>query len=182
MPLNLWTKDLSKRVNFFRKWLEKGEPSCFWLGRFTYPTSFLTAVLQRSARLKRISIDQLEWQFMVMQTTVPRELQQQGKLPSEGALIRGLFLEGAKWSKKNGILTNPKPLELYVEMPIIHFLPVEKSKQKKTGVYTAPAYFYPVSGGSAEYPSLVLPVDLPTEEPPEHWVKRGAALILCRPI
>jgi dynein heavy chain len=60
MPLNTWVKDLSKRVNFFRKWLEKGEPNCFWLGRFTYPTSFLTAVLQRSARLKKMSIDQLE--------------------------------------------------------------------------------------------------------------------------
>jgi hypothetical protein len=58
---------------------------------------------------------------------------------------------GAKWSKKNGILTNPKPLELCCEMPIIHFLPVEKSKQKKTGVYTAPAYMYPVRGGAAEH-------------------------------
>ena len=66
-------------------------------------------------------------------------------------------------------------------MPIIHFLPVEKSKTKKTGIYTAPAYIYPVRGGTSEHPSLVLPVDLPTEEPPEHWVKRGTALILCKP-
>jgi dynein heavy chain len=181
MPLNVWTKDLSKRVAFFRKWLEKGEPHCFWLGRFTYPTSFLTAILQRSARAKKISIDQLEFAFTVTQTKVPRELQQQGKLVTEGALIRGLYLEGAKWSKKNGVLTNPKPLELSHEMPIIHFLPVEKSKTKKTGVYVAPTYIYPVRGGTAEQPSLVLPVELPTEEPPDHWVKRGTALLLCKP-
>ena len=181
MPLGQWTKDLGKRVNFFRKWLEKGEPTSFWLGRFTYPTSFLTAVLQRSARQKQISIDQLEWNFTVMETTKPRELQQQGKIPSEGALIRGLYLEGARWSKKKGTLVNPKPLQLNCEMPIIHFLPVQKSKQKKTGVYTAPAYIYPVRGGTSEHPSLVLPIDLPTELPPEHWVQRGTALILCPP-
>lgn len=181
MPLGAWTKDLSKRVNFFRKWLEKGEPTCFWLGRFTYPSSFLTAVLQRSARGKQISIDQLEWQFTVMETTKPRELQQQGKIPTEGALIRGLYLEGARWSKKKGILVNPKPLQLSCQMPIIHFLPVEKSKTKKTGLYNAPAYIYPVRGGTSEHPSLVLPVDLPTELPPEHWVQRGTALLLCPP-
>ncbi|OHS94615.1 Dynein heavy chain family protein [Tritrichomonas foetus] len=181
MPLGQWTKDLGKRVNFFRKWLEKGEPNCFWLGRFTYPTSFLTAVLQRSARGKQISIDQLEWQFTVMETTKPRELQQQGKIPAEGALIRGLYLEGARWSKKKGTLVNPKPLQLSCQMPVIHFLPVEKSKNKKTGVYTAPAYIYPVRGGTSEHPSLVLPVDLPTELPPEHWVQRGTALLLCTP-
>ena len=181
MPLGQWTKDLGKRVNFFRKWLEKGEPTSFWLGRFTYPTSFLTAVLQRSARAKQISIDQLEWSFTVMETTKPKELQQQGKIPTEGALIRGLYLEGARWSKKKGVLVNPKPLQLSVQMPVIHFLPVEKSKAKKTGLYTAPAYIYPVRGGTSEHPSLVLPVELPTELPPEHWVQRGTALILCPP-
>ena len=56
-----------------------------------------------------------------------------------------------------------------------------KSKQKKTGVYTSPAYIYPVRGGTSEHPSLVLPIDLPTELPPEHWVQRGTALILCPP-
>ena len=116
-----------------------------------------------------------------MHTNVPRELQQQGKIPTEGVLIGGLYLECAKWSKKKGILCNPNPLELNCEMPIIHFLPVEKSKTKKTGLYTAPAYIYPVRGGTIEHPSLVVPVDLPTEEPPEHWVKRGTALILCKP-
>jgi dynein heavy chain len=181
MPLNVWTQHLLKRVNFFRKWLEKGEPHRFWLGRFTYPTSFLTAILQMSARAKKISIDQLEFAFTVTQKKVPREFQQQGKLVTEGALIRGLYLEGAKWSKKNGVLTNLKQLKLSHEMPIIHFFPVGKSKTKKTGVYIAPTYIYPVPGGTAEQLSLVLPVELATEEPPEHWVKRGTALLLCKP-
>ncbi|KAH0787434.1 dynein heavy chain 2, axonemal [Histomonas meleagridis] len=181
MNLSSWTKDLTKRINFFKKWLEKGEPSAFWLGRFTYPTSFLTAVLQRVARIKHISIDQLEWSFNVMETRSIHELQQQGKIPNEGVLIRGLYLEGANWSKKKGILTNQKPLQLSCEMPIVHFLPVEKSKAVKKGVYKCPAYIYPIRGGTSEKPSLILPVDLPTELPPEHWTKRGTALILCKP-
>lgn len=177
-PLSSWTKDLSKRVSFFQKWHEKGEPSVFWLGRFTYPTSFLTAVLQRSARAKRISIDQLDWQFKVMHTTIPRELTQQGALPNEGVLIRGLYLEGAKWSKKQNILTNPKPLQLISQMPILHFLPIEKNKKEKGSFYIAPSYIFPVRGGTSESPSLVLPIDLPTELPASHWIKRGTAILL----
>lgn len=176
--LSNWVRDLIKRVKFFKKWLEKGEPSAFYLGRFTYPTSFLTAVLQRSARLHKISIDQLDWEFKVMHTKNIRELQQQAMIPKEGVLIRGLMLEGARWSKKTNTLVNPKPLQLACEMPIIHFLPIEKSKKVKQGFYTAPAYLYPVRGGTSEFPSLVLPIELPTEEKPEHWIKRGTAILL----
>ncbi|EAX96997.1 Dynein heavy chain family protein [Trichomonas vaginalis G3] len=177
-PLALWSKDLISRVEFFKKWLEKGEPNAFWLGRFTYPTSFLTAVLQRSARLHKISIDQLEWQFNVMHTDNVRELEQQALIPKEGVLIRGLYLEGARWSKKNKVLCDPKPLQLISELPIIHFLPVDKTKKEKGNVYIAPAYIYPVRGGSSEHPSLVLPIELPTENDPDHWVKRGTAVLL----
>ncbi|KAH3750502.1 hypothetical protein DPMN_185035 [Dreissena polymorpha] len=33
---------------------------------FTFPTGFLTAVLQLSARLNNVSIDSLSWEFSVM--------------------------------------------------------------------------------------------------------------------
>ena len=179
-PLAAWMKDLCKRISFFKKWLEKGEPPAFWLGRFTYPTSFLTAVLQRSARLHKISIDQLDWQFKVMHTKNIREIVQQALVPAEGVLIRGLYLEGARWSKKEGCLVNPKPLQLICELPIMHFLPVDKTKKPKGQFYKAPAYVYPVRGGTSEHPSLVLPIDLPTSNPPEFWVKRGAAILLTQ--
>lgn len=47
MSLGTWTQDLIKRVNHFTEWATKMRPPIlFWLGAYTYPTGFLTAVLQ----------------------------------------------------------------------------------------------------------------------------------------
>lgn len=47
MNLGSWTQDLIKRINHFTVWADRVHPPVlFWLGAYTYPTSFLTAVLQ----------------------------------------------------------------------------------------------------------------------------------------
>lgn len=65
-PLGSWTRDLVNRVKHFAKWAETTHPPLvFWLAAYTFPTGFLTAVLQTSARLWNISIDSLSWEFTV---------------------------------------------------------------------------------------------------------------------
>lgn len=44
--LGPWTRDLLLRLDQLRRWIDKGYPTCYWLAGFTYPTAFLTAVLQ----------------------------------------------------------------------------------------------------------------------------------------
>jgi len=47
MSLGPWTQDLIERVNHFKIWANKTHPpTLFWLGAYTYPITFLTAVLQ----------------------------------------------------------------------------------------------------------------------------------------
>ena len=63
----MWFDDLRKRVEFFRLWIEnENEPSEFWISAFAYPTAFLTAVLQRSAR--RHQVEFLLVGFFVLST------------------------------------------------------------------------------------------------------------------
>ena len=51
-PLASWTRDLVQRVEFFTTWATTARPpKFFWMSAFTFPTGFLTAVLQTSARL-----------------------------------------------------------------------------------------------------------------------------------
>lgn len=65
-PLGSWTRDLINRVQHFANWAETTHPPLlFWLAAYTFPTGFLTAVLQTSARLWNISIDSLSWEFSV---------------------------------------------------------------------------------------------------------------------
>lgn len=54
-PLASWTRDLIQRVDQLLKWSETARPpTIFWMSGFTFPTGFLTAVLQTSARLSNV--------------------------------------------------------------------------------------------------------------------------------
>lgn len=41
--------------------------------------------------------------------------------PKEGAYCEGLFLDGARWNLDEGCLEEPPPMELFYQMPVIHF-------------------------------------------------------------
>lgn len=67
--LGSWTRDLVLRMQHFSSWADNIRPPVlFWLAAFTFPTGFLTAVLQTSARSQGISIDTLSWEFDILTT------------------------------------------------------------------------------------------------------------------
>ena len=173
-PLASWTRDLILRVKQFSTWAESAHPPVlFWLSAFTFPTGFLTAVLQTGARQNNVSVDQLSWEFHVS-TVDDANITTQ---PKDGVWVKGLFLEGAGWDKKSSCLIEPNPMQLSCAMPSIHFKPVE-SKKKVKGIYQAPCYYYPNRSGKGGM-SFVVAVDLKAgSSPVELWVKRGTALLL----
>ena len=173
--LGPWTRDLMNRLQEFDNWITGDYPKVFWLSSFTYPTSFLTAVLQTTARKNSVPIDTLSFEFTIVNME-EKEVQQ---TPKEGVYIKGAFLEGAGWDFENGCLVEPEPMELIVPMPIIHFKPIENKKKVPKGVYLCPMYLYPVRTGSRERPSFVINVELKSgSNGSEHWVKRGCAVLL----
>ncbi|XP_063712783.1 dynein axonemal heavy chain 2-like isoform X4 [Symsagittifera roscoffensis] len=175
-PLGSWTRDLIQRVDFYEKWCSTAKPpSIFWLAAFTFPTGFLTALLQTAARQNNISVDSLSWEFTVLtiddsNITGP---------PRDGAYIKGLYLEGAGWDKKNSTLVEAEPMQLVSGMPSIHFKPVENKRKAGKGMYACPCYYFPDRAGAGNRPSFVVAVDLKSgEKSPDHWVKRGTALLM----
>ena len=53
--LGAWTRDLVMRVEQFSLWATTTHPPVlFWLSGFTFPTGFLTAVLQTAARKNNV--------------------------------------------------------------------------------------------------------------------------------
>ena len=61
--LGPWTRDLFQRLDELNHWVVEDYPKVYWLSGFTYPTSFLTAVLQTTARKNAIPIDTLSFEY-----------------------------------------------------------------------------------------------------------------------
>ncbi|XP_024940642.1 dynein heavy chain 2, axonemal [Cephus cinctus] len=174
--LGSWTRDLISRIEHFAKWAETIRPPLlFWLAAYTFPTGFLTAVLQTSARLWNISIDSLSWEFTVFTVEDSAIVEP----PADGVYIRSMFLEGAGWDKKHSLLIEPAPMQLVCNMPVIYFRPMEQLKKRTRGLYNCPCYYYPQRCGAQGRPAYVVAVDLKAgTEGSDLWIKRGTALLL----
>jgi dynein heavy chain len=172
--LGSWMNDLKQRLDQMKKWAKDKMPTAFWLTGFTYPTGFLTALLQTTARKNGVSIDSIAFEFPILNQQ-PETIT---ALPKEGAYIYGLYIEGAKWDFENGHLADADPMKLVSNMPIVHFKPSE-SKRKSKGLYSCPVYLYPIRTGSRERPSFMVAVDLKVGSyDATFWIKKGTAMLL----
>ncbi len=175
-PLGTWIVDLQRRVDFFVGWVDQAMPTCWWLPALTYPTGFLTAVLQVAARMNGVSIDSLSYDTPVLNTADTSTIT---AYPKDGVYVSGVFLEGATWNYAGCFLEESRPMELLTVMPIIHFKPSEGKKKVSKGMYVCPLYMYPVRSGTRERPSFVYSVEIRGGRfSSDFWTKRGVALLL----
>merc|ERR550514_1808631 len=113
-------------------------------------------MLQTSARKNGLAIDTLAWEFPIM--AQKEEDFQAG--PKEGAYVKGIFLEGARWDFEKSNLADSHTMELFSAMPIIHFKPTENKKKTAKGFYVCPVYMYPVRTGTRERPSFMCAAEI----------------------
>ena len=174
-PLTAWMPDLRARIKFFDDWVKNGAPSIFWISGFFMQQSFLTGIKQNCARKNQIGVDTISFSFEVVSKDFS------GKVPDGCVLIKGLFLEGASWDAEKGCLADPRPKELFDEMPPIMLKPIGNRQEPTTGIYHCPVYkigtrkgVLSTTGHSTNY---VLTIELPSDKPESFWIKRGVALL-----
>lgn len=180
-PLGSWTNDLLRRLKMFADWLMNGPPGCYWFSGFFFTQSFLTGTLQNFARATRIPIDQLGWDFQVM----PDVSADTKERPEYGCYIHGLFLEGARWDSKAGVLADPIKGRLYSDMPVIWLKPCKLGEAAPAPdgkqLYACPVYKTSRRAGTlsttGHSTNFVLAIKLLSVYPERHWVKRGAAML-----
>ncbi len=178
LSLAPWVLDILARITQLVDWSNNGPPPVCWVGGLTFPTAYLTALLQQAARKLHVGIDTLAWEFEVTKVIEWRREIKRAPDLGDGAYIAGLHIEGGSWDIDKAQLKEAAPMELSCPMPVIHFKPVDARKKKKDSMHECPCYYYPVRTGTREKPSYMLPVDLQTEQPTEHWTKRGTALLM----
>uniref|UniRef100_A0A8D1UT23 AAA+ ATPase domain-containing protein n=1 Tax=Sus scrofa TaxID=9823 RepID=A0A8D1UT23_PIG len=168
--LAAWFSDLLNRIRELEAWTgDFAMPSTVWLTGFFNPQSFLTAVMQSTARKNEWPLDQ-----MALQCDVTKKNREELRSPPrEGAHVHGLFMEGARWDAQAGIITEGRLKDLTPPMPVVLLRAIPADKQDCRGVYPCPLYKTCQRG-----PTYVWTFHLKTKEKPAKWVLAGVALLL----
>lgn len=94
-----WYADLLQRIKDLEGWVSEFQlPSVVWLAGLFNPQSFLTAIMQTTARKNEWPLDR-----MVLTVDVTKKSREEFTgAPREGAYVHGLFMEGARWDVGSG--------------------------------------------------------------------------------
>ncbi|KFW62348.1 Dynein heavy chain 9, axonemal, partial [Pygoscelis adeliae] len=168
--LGTWFADLLTRIKELEAWTgDFSLPSAVWLAGFFNPQSFLTAIMQSTARKNEWPLDK-----MTLQCDVTKKNREDfASPPREGAYVHGLFMEGARWDAQTGIITDSRLKELTPAMPVIFIKAIPADKQDIRNMYPCPVYKTRQRG-----PTYVWTFNLKTRENPSKWVLAGVALLL----
>uniref|UniRef100_A0A803SSP5 Dynein axonemal heavy chain 17 n=1 Tax=Anolis carolinensis TaxID=28377 RepID=A0A803SSP5_ANOCA len=168
--LGSWFADLLNRIKELETWT--GDfmlPSAVWLAGFFNPQSFLTAIMQSTARKNEWPLDKMTLHCDVSK----RNREDFTSTPREGACVHGLFMEGARWDMQLGLIAEARLKDLTPPMPIIFIKAIPVDKQDTRNVYPCPVYKTRQRG-----PTYVWTFNLKTKEKPSKWVLAGVALLL----
>lgn len=205
-----WIKGLLDRHHQLNNWISKERPPSFWLTGFFNPQGFLTAMKQEVTRQKKAqawSLDEVDYTTDVLKEIIQGDDGRiEGKTinpPPEGALIHGLYLEGAGWNRAERRIEDSNPKELFYTFPIIHVSatstapqqggpglkpnrPDDKAGEKSS--YSCPVYKYPKRNDKYLIFRVFLKCDAQGGSsnlsrgvtPAMNWKLKGAALLCSK--
>ena len=168
--LSAWYADLLVRIKELEVWTSDfALPNSVWLPGFFNPQSFLTAIMQSTARKYELPLDK-----MCLTCEVTKKTREEMTQPmKEGACINGLYMEGARWDVLTNCLANSRLKELYPQMPVIWIKAITQDKMETRNLYECPVYKTRQRGQS-----YIWTFNLKTKEKAAKWVLAGVALLL----
>ncbi|XP_072155544.1 dynein beta chain, ciliary isoform X1 [Bemisia tabaci] len=170
LGLTSWFADLLLRLRELETWsTDFVLPASVWLAGFFNPQSFLTAIMQSTARKSELPLDK-----MCLQCDVTKKQKEDfSGAPRDGAFVHGLFMEGARWDIQQGVIMESKLKELFPHMPVINIRAITQDKQDMRNMYECPVYKTRMRG-----PTYVWTFNLKSKDKPSKWTLAGVAILL----
>lgn len=178
--LLVWLDDLIMRCKQLEEWSEEfATPLVLWLSGLFNPMSFLTAIMQITARATGLPLDD-----MCLKSDVRNEYDKEdlSDPPAAGAYVNGFSLEGAGWEQgrngEQGYLCDMVLKELSPLLPIVHVTSIRKAERSTVGMYHCPVYFT-TARGQANFVTM-FDIAMESEDSDEKaWILSGVALFLA---
>lgn len=165
-----WYGDLLLRVRELENWVSEFQlPACVWMSGLFNPQSFLTAIMQTTARKNEWPLDRMVLTVDVTKKSTKEEF---SGAPREGAYVHGLYMEGARWDTSSGMIQESILKDLTPALPVTYIKAVPVDKVDKKGVYECPVYRTRQRG-----PTFVWTFNLKTKERPQKWILAGVSLL-----
>jgi dynein heavy chain len=195
-------EDLNKRFDFFRMWIGNGlYTPTYYLGYFTNPNSFITAIKQRFSLLNKVAFNNITLQFKVCNDNEDKAMKN-----TNGYVIQGIEIEGGYWDKKNMGIREEMVQELTNELPNIIITPTASEDRLPNFGTNAllgeavvevtrnfPLYYIPIRGDYLGRSSYIMDITLnivrekdkegiekSREEILSYWIKKGTCLLLSK--
>jgi dynein heavy chain len=164
-----WYADLLQRIKELEGWVAEFQlPSVVWLSGLFNPQSFLTSIMQTTARKNEWPLDK-----MTLTIDVTKKSREEfSGAPREGAYIHGLSMEGARWDMNSGMIQDSFLKDLTPSMPVIYIKAITIDKKDTKGVYECPVYRTRQRG-----PTYVWTFNLKTKEKSQKWILGGVCLL-----
>jgi dynein heavy chain len=174
--LAAWFADLLLRVEQLVEWTRVLQLlKSLWLSGFFNSMSFLTAVMQTTARANALPLD-----YMVnrCQFSNLRDVSDIIALPSTGVNVHGLYMEGSGWEdgkgEDEGYITDSKMKDLHPYMPICNVYSVHIDEMSWTAMYHCPVFATSTRGATFIFQANVR---MDPDDDEKRWILAGAALL-----
>lgn len=172
-----WYEDLLLRVQQLVEYSEELiTPKSLWISGLFNPMSYLTAIMQVTARRDGLPLDDMNLRTDVTNTKDPLDIPE---FAENGAYIHGYFLEGAGWElgrgADQGYLTEMQLKDLHPVLPVMHVISVQTKDVITSAIYNCPAYVTTMRGGTYIFTAGL---KMESEDSDANlWILAGVALI-----
>ena len=175
--IGVWFANMTGRCDQLSGWLKNGRPTTFWLTGFFNPSGFLTASRQEVCRghsKDGWALDDCVNTFEVLK----QEKDDVKHGPSEGIYIHGLSLDGCRWDKQRGALTDSEPKVRFSGLPVLHISATAEKRKTKEILYVCPIYTCPPRAAhGTQLKNYISDAELRSEDPVNKWILRAVCLL-----